>query len=120
MLKKAIALLLISHVTYSYANNCPQYAEIYNGASWLESFNGWVMKSSFKKPITGEGFKRVMVFNNNTIVCEYQNSIETKNYMQINTFQEILGSNWLTLPGGSALLCKEQSPLSCLFNTNTE
>lgn len=123
MLKKMIALLLMCQATYSYANNCPQYSEVFNGTSWLESFNGWSMQNAYYRHgfEIVDGFKRVMVLNsknNNKIVCEYQNSSEAKNYVQTNTFHGILGSNWISLPGGTALVCTEQDPLSCLFTSS--
>lgn len=110
-------VVLIFYISSSFAENCPQYNQVYNG-EWIENFDGWVKTSNYNQKLTAEGFNGVTVVNNKTVICEYQNSAERKNYINTDIiFKNIQGNDWAASQNNTILKCTSQDPVACPFVT---
>lgn len=113
-------MLLLCNTAISFSENCPMYDDLFNG-NWIASFSEWIMQSAYTQTITADGFHSLTVVNNKILICEYQNNIEIKNYVNAEMkFKEIQGNNWTVSADNTVFKCISDNPVDCSFTVSRD
>lgn len=118
MLKKTTVLFCVLNLSSAFSDSCPDFADVYDNG-WVNQVNQWTIQNGYNTNLTTVGFKQLLILNRNKLLCSYQNSQETKTY--INTtlvFKNVLGSNWSSSSDGNILKCVDTDPSVCSFSTD--